>query len=248
MTRRVLLCAVLAACSAPPPAGPPDGTRLAGTEWVLVELGGRPVPARPQATLAFEDSAVGGFSGCNWFGGPAAIGADTIRTAELSMTMIGCPEPVAGQESRFLGAVREARRFRVLGDTLVLAGGSGELRLRRRRLAQMDPAALQGTRWRLARLDDRAAPGRMTLSFSRDSIAGQGGCRDYTGSYTATGHRLRVTSIAMADTECGREAMLRPEGDFTTGLSETTDFQVRGDTLVLHTVTGGTLVFSREDG
>jgi hypothetical protein len=49
----------------------------------------------------------------------------------------------------------------------------------------------------------------------------------------------------MQDPTCRREYLLVQEGDFTTGLSETTHYQVRGDALELHTVRGGKLLFRR---
>lgn len=253
-----------AACGRAPDAQPRPGARadtipavsaagsLRETEWVLVSLrGARPLP-NPPITLSFEDSAFGGYGGCNWMGGRYAAGRDTLRTWDVSQTLRGCAGPIQDQEERFVRTLGDVRRYGITGDTLRLRNAPGEVVLEfvRRRRAAMDPAALRGTRWRLVAMGDRAPlpDARITIAFSADSIRGHAGCRDYTGSYAATGHRLRVTSLAMNGTECRREPLWAQEGDFTNALSETTDFQLEGRVLRLLTVSGGVLRFEREEG
>ena len=74
---------------------------------------------------------------------------------------------------------------------------------------------------------------------------GFAGCRDYTGTWSATKQRFSVTSIAMGSTECGDLAALSAEGRFTTDLSETTHFELRGNELKLFTLPGRSLTFMR---
>jgi heat shock protein HslJ len=256
---------LLAACAGPqpadraergapstPPAAPVTLASLGGSEWVLVSMGGAAPLERPPVTLTFDTAGVGvgGYAGCNWYGSRfAAAAGDTLRMGPVEMTARGCPEPIMGQEERFVRTLGAVRGFGVAGDTLVFRGARGEpvLRFVRRRLAAMDPARLQGIEWRLVRFHDAAplAGSRITLAFTPDSIRGHAGCRDYTGSYHARGHRLNVTYLTMHELECRREHLLVQEGDFTTALSETTDFQLRGDSLFLLTVSGRPVVFVR---
>jgi heat shock protein HslJ len=248
------LCLYLAACSgsgrrgaAPPPPDPRPA--LKDPQWVLVWIRGAPALPRPQVTLEFGDTIFGGFGGCNRMGGPYSAGIDTLRTGDVTQTMIGCLGPEGRQELELTRALGEVRRYRVGVDSLVLSGAAGEplLRFTAKRLSAMDPATLRGGPWLLTDLHGRApmTGSRIRVSFTEDSIRGHAGCRAYSGTYTATGNRLGVTSIGMQDPTCRREYLLVQEGDFTTGLSETAHYQVRGDTLELHTVRGGKLLFRR---
>lgn len=253
----VLAVLLAAACTAAPArdAAPPSASAdsvsggLPGTEWVLVSLdGARPLP-KPPLTVAFEDSTFGGYSGCNWFGGHYAAGRDTLRfVGPISSTLRGCAGPISQQEMRYANAFRGVRRFSRAGDTLRIWGGDGQtaLELVRRRLRAMDPAQLQGTRWRLVSIGNRAAPPGITLAFQGDSLRGHAGCRDFTGTYDARGHRIHVTSMAMVQMECADERRLLQEGEFTGALSETRDYQVQGTTLLLLPVSGENLRFERE--
>jgi heat shock protein HslJ len=249
-------CTAGAAPDAPPPGAPQSGDALTaeglpGTEWVLVRLHGAPPLPMPPVTLAFTDSTYGGYGGCNWFGGRYVAGADTLRTVgEISSTLRGCAGPIGDQEQRYVNTLRDVRGFRHAADTLRLHGGDRRtvLELVRRRLRAMDPARLQGTRWRLVAMGDSVPPqgARITLAFQGDSLRGHAGCRDFTGTYNATGHRFHMTSMAMVQMECGDERRLLEEGAFTGALSETRDYQLEGDTLLLLPVSGQVLRFTRD--
>jgi heat shock protein HslJ len=244
----IIACAALLGCAARPDSLP--NGEMGGAEWVLTEIRGRPALARPQVTLSFEDTTFGGYGGCNWMGGRYAAGGDTLRAGEVTQTMRACGDPAPmSQEVDLVRALGEVRRYRAAGDTLVLSGASGEplLRFAARRLAATDPAALLGA-WRLVDDDGRApiAGTRPNVSFSADSLRGHGGCRGFSGSYHADGNRLSVTSIAMGETECSRPHLLAQEDGFTSGLSESSHFQVTGDTLRLLRVGGAVLRLVRD--
>ncbi|HYH81278.1 MAG TPA: META domain-containing protein [Longimicrobium sp.] len=241
-----------ASSSAPPGASGGERTvtaeRLPGTEWMLVSTNGtRPLPM-PPLTVMFDDTTFGGYGGCNWFGGRYTAGGDTLRLREISSTARGCSPPIADQEARFIRALGDAWTVHQSADSLRLhAGGGVVLEFVRRRLRAMDPAQLQGTRWRLVSIGNRPAESlRATLSFTRDSLRGFAGCRDFTGTYHAVGHRIGVTSLAMRQMECADDRLLREEGDFTTALSESRDFQIERSSLLLLPVSGEVLRFERE--
>ncbi|HEX8391534.1 MAG TPA: META domain-containing protein [Longimicrobium sp.] len=215
---------------------------LDGTEWTVVQLRGAPPLPLPPLTLRFDADSYGGYGGCNRFGGPYQIAADTFRTAEVESTLMACPDPIGSQELALHAALKDARRVRMAGDTLRLLGddGTAVIVAARRRLAQMDPARLHG-RWRLVEVggvSPPAVPGVYLAFIGGSELRGFAGCRIFTGAYVARGHRLSVTTIAMTGTECLREDLLRFEGGFTTELSGTTDYQIAGDTLILHTLSG----------
>lgn len=113
-----------------------DVAPLAGTEWTMVSLHGRPpVSIRDTPTLAFpEESRASGNGGCNQFNGPYTQDGDILRFGPLVSTRRACIDTAGNrQESEFMGALRTTRSFSVSGDELVLqAYGREVLRLRRR--------------------------------------------------------------------------------------------------------------------
>lgn len=124
----------LAGCAGVQAAGG-EAEPLAGTEWTLVTLYGRPPVSRDTPTLAFPDeSRASGHGGCNRFNGPYMQDGDGLRLGPLSSTRRACVDDASNrQESTFLGALRTTRSFTVSGDELALfAYGREVARLRRR--------------------------------------------------------------------------------------------------------------------
>ena len=132
------LAVSLAGCAAVQTAGGEGGGEaepLAGTEWTLVSLNGRPPVSRDAPTLAFEEgSRASGNGGCNHFSGPYTQDGDGLRFGPLVSTRRACVDDAGNrQESAFLGALRTTRSFAVSGDELALfAYGREVARLRRR--------------------------------------------------------------------------------------------------------------------
>ena len=249
--------ATVAACapaSEPDDAGSPPAASapaLDGTEWVLAALGGRPPVPGTRVTLELQERSAGGYGGCNWYGGVYRADGGFVVDSVMS-TMRACiAEGVTEQESAYLAALARVREARRAGERLELADSAGTVLLAftRRPPLPMDPAALVGTRWRLRGGDAAPTPPdtTATLRLADSTASGHAGCRDYTGTYTATGDRIRFTSLAMAGTECPRgEAALRREEAFTTVLSEAVNYRLAGDTLELIVVDGRSLLFGRE--
>lgn len=128
----------LAACAGMRQAGEGaggDAPPLAGTEWKMVALHGRPpVSIRDTPTVTFpEASRASGNGGCNQFNGPYTQDGDLLRFGPLVSTRRACVDNASNlQESSFLGALRSTRSFSISGDELVLqAYGREVLRLRR---------------------------------------------------------------------------------------------------------------------
>ena len=133
--RAAVACAVvvMTACQPPrPSASDPDFRgRASGVEWELVELDGKTASSGAggrRATLRFDaDTArVGGFSGCNQFGGPYTINGDSLRFGSLAGTMMACSEGMQ-LESKLLAALQATRRYELSTTQLKLLGGSGTI-------------------------------------------------------------------------------------------------------------------------
>jgi heat shock protein HslJ len=238
----------------PHPAEPPA---LEGTEWTLVSIDGRPPVAGSRISLEFGDATLGGYSGCNWYGGTYGSSAAGLEIGEVQSTARACAAPgLTEQEGRYQAALAAVRGHRTRDGRLELTDASGRATLvfaPREHLA-MDPEALVGTRWRLARIlgasgAEETADTTMTLRFGRGTASGFAGCRDYTATYEARGDRIHFTSFAMASTECDRgEAELLREGDFTTDLGESTYYRLTAGRLEMVTHGGRTLTFVAEPG
>ncbi len=130
----VVLTAVvfaLAACQPPHPASsePEFRASVSGVDWELMELDGKTASTGAggrRATLRFDvDTArVGGFSGCNRFGGTYTINGDSLRFGPLATTRMAC---AAGMdlESQLSAALGATRRYELSSTQLKLFGPSG---------------------------------------------------------------------------------------------------------------------------
>lgn len=90
-------------------------------------------------TLRFEpDSArVGGFAGCNQFGGPYTVSGDSLRFGSLVATMMACSEGMQ-VESRYLAALAATRRYELSSTQLELFGPSGPVARFSRQIPERD--------------------------------------------------------------------------------------------------------------
>lgn len=88
----------------PPPSGAVVSD-LAGTGWVLDELGGVPL-VDVEPTLIFGgDGTVTGSAGCNTFSGTYALDDAALSFGPLATTKMGCADPTMLVESAFLAAM-----------------------------------------------------------------------------------------------------------------------------------------------
>jgi heat shock protein HslJ len=226
---------------------------LNGTEWLLSSFNGKPPVPGSRITLEFEPDSLGGYSGCNWYGGAYTTAGTTLAVQEISGTARGCAAPagIGKQESAYYRALRQVAAYGLIGNRLDLKSHTDELLLSfiRREPLAMDPADLVGTRWQLQSVNQRPPPTEVaiTLSFSKDGLSGFAGCRGYTGTYVAEGDDIRVTSISMSETECGKgDALLLFEGQYTTDLSEAEHYRLDSDALEIATAPGRALVFAAQ--
>ncbi len=114
---------------------------LAGSEWLLEDLGGSGVIDNVQATLAFPEAGkVVGNGSCNRFFGPAQISADSVKLGPLASSRMACPEAVMNQEKRYLDALQAAERFEWKAPHLLIYCKGSEMPLRFTRMPGSTPA------------------------------------------------------------------------------------------------------------
>lgn len=86
-----------------------------------------------QSTLEIAaDGKVTGKGGCNGFGGKATVAGDKISFGALVATQMACPPAIMDQETKFLGALNDARRWLIddeRGKLILFDAGNKEILL-----------------------------------------------------------------------------------------------------------------------
>ena len=206
---------IVIACTGPQPtpqletptatvAPEPTPTRLPinGATWILETIDGQPPIAGTHLTLTFNEPWFGGYDGCNDFGGRHESGQPiierdgTISLPPAARTLQGCVTPpgILDQADRYLDAMKQDAKARIVEDRLHILDGSGEVVLvfAKEQPLVGQPRDLVGTSWRL--VDDEATYGgdATTLLFLNSWAAtGTTVCRDYTVGYAASAGRIR---------------------------------------------------------
>ncbi len=190
----------------PPPAQVDPA--LVGTEWLLSSLGGEGLVPGTEITLEIGADSVGGFSGCNEYGGAIdRMDGGTLTWSKdpndgFASTMVGCAGPDMRQETAYQNAVSSAESYSVGGDRLMITGGEGGRTLVFLRKAdwRSDPADLAGTSWVLRSTDGKVPPrGSVpTVEFeSGKKVRWYDGCQNFSGMYTATENDLSVPNYGI---------------------------------------------------
>lgn len=245
---RLAAITVVASCSAPGDAERSDTVAWPDTvdaTWVATSIAKGPLVPGTRVTLQTSASGMGGYTGCNWYGvRPDSAGGRPL----IEMTARGCRSDIQDQERRFTLLLPQARWSVRRGDTLIVLDSvrSELISFVKRDRTSATPEQLAGSAWRLRVSTNRAVgTDSVTLRFAADSVSGFGGCRDYIGTYSARGDVLRFTYLSMRQENCASDRRRIAEEHLTTVFSETSNFEVRRDTLVLTTFGGDTLRFTR---
>ena len=124
----VLSLLVLVGCGEP--GGSTLPLALAGTPWRAVSVAGRSPVADREPTISFDADRVRGSGGCNQFGGSYSYVDGVLVFGELTMTLMGCPEPIGSIEAAFV-ATLTALKGATIDDSgrLVLNGPGGQVLL-----------------------------------------------------------------------------------------------------------------------
>ena len=94
-------------------------TMLKGTTWRLVDLSSAAALTDVAATLSFpEEGRIAGAGSCNRFFGSVKLTGDAMEIGGVGSTKMACPEPIMGQERKYLEALQAAQRYTIEGTTL----------------------------------------------------------------------------------------------------------------------------------
>ena len=102
---------------------------LEDTQWTLTLLNGRSLVTNTNITLEFEEKEVGGFAGCNQYGGRySATSTGALSVGDLAKTEQLClgPPGVMGQEETYVKAFIDARGYRIRDKRLELENAEGK--------------------------------------------------------------------------------------------------------------------------
>ena len=104
---------------------------LADTNWAIVDIGGEAVSGELYV-MRFTADQLSGKAGCNGFGGNYTLAGETLTPGMIVATQMACPEPAMTHEGRTLEILRGPVTISFPdGDTMVLTGSAGAIRLRR---------------------------------------------------------------------------------------------------------------------
>lgn len=257
----LLLTATVAACAGttPSPSAPgpsqPGGTEPGGGidatgDWLLTAgtVDGAALPLDPKwpVTLSVEGSRIGGTSACNSYGADIVVAAGELRLGDVSMTLMGCEEPVMAIESAYVAALARVRQATRDGDALILAGDGVELRFEP--IPPIPTADLVGTMWTLETLIDGAVASSVggepaTLVLGSDGrFEGSTGCRSFGGSYVEAVGQIVATELVTDDRACA--APLDAQDDHVLAvLGDGFGVAIEGDRLTLTSAGGLGLVY-----
>lgn len=103
-----------------------------GTSWVAISLSGRPFGSeRPSFSLDAQFRGRG-FGGCNNYSATVyPLRNQTLAVGPIALTKRKCPGNANASEQSFLLALRSAQKWDIIGSTLIMQTGHGELRFNR---------------------------------------------------------------------------------------------------------------------
>ena len=231
---------------------PPIDPALDDTKWVLTSLNGNGLPEGSHITLNFAEGAVGGFAGCNAYGGEyTAADGGVLTIPGIGSTAMDCQTPVGvmQQEGAYTDALGNAAAYRVVDDRLEIDNASGETTLvfTRKEEFTMNPSDLVSTQWQLVSMNSSNLIEGSTITlavYNQNQVRGHAGCRGYVGGYEASGDDIRLLWLTMTGTDClEQEALMEQEGQYTTVLGWSANYRLSEERLEIFSERGEVLIF-----
>lgn len=175
----------------------------------------RPLVEGTQIRISFtEDHRLVATTGCNTMGGAAEVDGDRLVVSDLATTEMGC-DPPRHEQDEWLGNFLSARpRFQLDDADLNLLGGTTEIRLQDREVADPD-RPLRGTRWVVDTIVDGDAASsvppdadaHITLEEDADRFGGSTGCNQMGGTATVADGSINFAEVISTKMACSPERM-----------------------------------------
>lgn len=91
--------------------GPEAPTKLADTQWTIVEINGAAPTAERKAEILFTADRISGNAGCNSFGGGYTLAGSVMTASQIISTKMACLGPGMDQENA---------AFKILGQPMTV--------------------------------------------------------------------------------------------------------------------------------
>ena len=120
------------------------------------------------------------------------------------------------------------------------------------RIPTSTPPQLEGTKWELAKINDRSLipNSRITLTFNNGNAGGYAGCNNYGGTYIiTTDNTLTMPEVANTEAFCGEpDGVMAQEEVYLAALWQADHFTLSDKQLEIVTSDGATtLTFTRQE-
>lgn len=104
---------------------------FAGTNWQVTAIDGQTTPRTDSYRMQFEaNGQAGARFGCNHIGGNYSVAANVMTVANVTQTLMGCPEPAATHESEAVAVLQQPMRIDWQADRRVtLSNAAGSIAL-----------------------------------------------------------------------------------------------------------------------
>ncbi|WP_395624134.1 META domain-containing protein [Sphingomonas daechungensis] len=102
---------------------------LAGTNWRVESVNGRPTPQQGDYFVQFDADRVSAKFGCNSMSGGYSVGGDTLNVGAMAMTRMFCPEPAMSFENQGAKILGQPVTMKPNGDRLTLSNSAGTIEL-----------------------------------------------------------------------------------------------------------------------
>ena len=220
------------------------GSGLEGTLWRLTEYIGPAgtavsVPQAISASATFADGMVSGNAGCNDYTGAYTVDGDKLTIGPLAVTSKACGPAETTVETVFLASMSRVATYDVNGGSLELKTADGKAGLT---FAATTPAGLSKTRWVATGVNNGkgavssvVAGTTLTATFADvGTVAGSGGCNDYSGPYTSDTSTIKIGPLAATKKLCNVPAGVdEQETQFLAAMQASTKYTITGSKLEL---------------
>jgi heat shock protein HslJ len=230
--------------ASPVAASAAAGSGLEGTLWQLTEYLGPdgtsvPVPAAISASATFAKGIVSGNAGCNDYTGSYTVDGDKLTVGPLAATKKACGPAESAVETVFLTAMGRVATYAVSGTTLELKTAEAKVGLT---FSATRPTGLSKTRWVATGVNNgkgavsSVVTGTTLTAIFADAgtVAGSGGCNDYSGPYTSDASTIKIGPLAATRKLCNSPTGVdEQETEFLTAMQAATKWMIAGSKLEL---------------
>ena len=212
------------------PAPAPEAPKVSGNGYTVTAISGTPAKGTRPLTITFgEDGRVGGFGGCNSYGGSFKETNGKLTFGDLISTMMACIDGGIGtQENALYATLKGTVNVAPATDGRVLLTGENGTVLE---LTPEGEVQLAATSWLVETMGGTAivAGSEPQITFTSDGqINGTTGCNRFFGGYAQSRGDVAFSGVGMTKMACLNDGIMAQEIAFTNILSGKTKASIDG--------------------